>query len=189
MRIFTRGLLLVLTILSGAAAAAVAFVAWRGGEWGARTDLFEAGMRIDGAPETRTLVAAAAGGVALLILLLGVIATFARQRTVTLWLGGQHPVQVPAAVVERFLRSVVDDMKGVEAVRVAARSAGQGTTALGVELTVAPDSDATLVASNIESRIGTMLVPSATIVLGGRPKITIRYAMPSIRDNSGRQAA
>jgi hypothetical protein len=189
MRIFTRGLVFVLAILGSAIAAAIGFVAWRGGEWGARRELLEVGLRIDGTPDTRTLVAAIAGAAAVLILVLGVLAAFVRQRSVTLWLGGQHPVQVPAAVVERFLRTVIDDTKGIEAARVIARSAGRGTTALGVELTVAPDADATLVASNIESRIGTMLVPSSTIVLGGRPKITIRYAMPSVRENSGRQAA
>lgn len=187
MRIFTRGLVLVLSIVSSAVAVAVAFVAWRGGEWGARSDLLEAGLRIDGTAETRVLVAIAAGGVALMIAVVGVAVAFARRRTVTLWLGGQHPVQVPASIVERFLQTVVDDMKGVEAVRVTARSAGKGTTALGVEWTVAPDSDATLVASRAASaRCSCPRPPSCSV---GARRSRFGTAMPSLRDSSGRQAA
>jgi len=189
MQVFMRGLVLILAIIGSTIAGAIAFVAWRGGEWIAASDMLQFGMRVDGTSDARMLVAAVAAGAALLILLLGVLAAFARQRTVTLWLNGQHPVQVPARVVEKFLQTTVDDMKGIESAHVTARSAGRGTTALSLELTVAPDSDATVVANNIEGRIGAMLVPSSTIVLGGRPKITIRYAMPSVRDNSGRQAA
>ena len=189
MQAFMRGLVLILAILGSTVAAAIAFVAWRGGEWTAASDMIQFGLRADGTSDARMLVAAVAAGAALVILLLGVLTAFARQRTVTLWLSGQTPVQVPAKAVENFLRTAVDDMKGVESARVVARSAGRGTTALDLELTVAPDSDATLVANAIEGRIGSMLVPSSSIVLGGRPKITIRYAMPSVRDNSGRQAA
>jgi hypothetical protein len=176
--------------IGGALAAVAGTAAWFANEWAfGNPDTLQLRIAVEGPSQARALAAAVAGSAALLIFGSGLIAAFARQHGVTLWLGGQQPMEVPADVVERFLRAAIADVKGVEAARVFVHSAGRGMTRLALELTVSPDADATVVATAIENRVESLLTPSCSIVLGGRPNITIRYGMLPVREGSSRQAA
>src|SRR4051794_34298525 len=100
MSVLTRSVLLVLTIVSSLIAVGIAVMIWTGTTWdmgGSETLRMQLGVQGTDAMRMRFALIAAAIGV--LIAALGLVGTFVQPHMITLWLGRQHGIRVPADVM------------------------------------------------------------------------------------------
>jgi hypothetical protein len=177
MPVLSRILLLLLAIVGGLLLIGAAAAIWAGTAWGiGGSDTLRLEVGLQGSDVMRMRFASAAGVLGVVILSLGVIGAFAQSRTVTMWIGGQHGVRVPAEVVERYMRIAIDGMKDVEQAKVRVTPAGPRATAVTLDLLVAPEADTAAATAGAEARLESVLTPSCAVLLEGRPNIAIRHA-------------